>query len=179
MIRGYQFLSAKPMLVVLNLSEDRMGQEESQLAPLRAKYASAGLAFAAFSGKVEMELAQLPEEEAAAFMEEYGLSESALTRIIRSAYELLGLISFLTCGEDECRAWTVRRGATARGSGGSHPHRSRPTLYSGRASPLRRFHVSRFHGRLQGCRRVAVAGERVSGPGRGYPFDPARVTPSA
>ncbi len=52
-------------------------------------------------------------------MEEYGLTESALTRIIRSAYELLGLISFLTCGEDECRAWTVRRGATAQEAAGA------------------------------------------------------------
>ena len=65
-----------------------------------------------------MELSQLAEEDAAAFMAEYGLRQSALTRIISTAYEMLGLISFLTYGEDECRAWAVRSGATAQEAAG-------------------------------------------------------------
>jgi hypothetical protein len=118
MMRGYQFLSAKPMLAALNLPEEQLGASAELLAHLREQFQEAGLAFEAFSGKVEMELAQLPEEDTSAFMAEYGIGESALIRIISAAYEMLGLISFLTCGEDECRAWAVRRGATAQEAAG-------------------------------------------------------------
>ena len=118
-VRGYQFLTAKPLLAVLNLPEDQIGRQEELLAPLREQFAPQGLAFDAFSGKVEMELAQLPDEDAAAFMADYGIEESALTRIIRSAYQMLGLISFLTCGDDECRAWTIKRGANAQQAAGA------------------------------------------------------------
>ncbi len=152
-IRGYQFLTAKPMLVVLNLPEEQIGAPETPLAPLQERYAAAGLAFAAFSGKVEMELAQLAEEDAAAFMAEYGLTESALTRLIRSAYELLGLISFLTCGEDECRAWTVRRGATAQEAAGAIH-----TDLSARFIRAEQVHFDDFvaHGSMNACKENGV-----------------------
>jgi ribosome-binding ATPase len=107
-IKGYQFLSQKPLLAVINLGEDRMGERDALSAELGAAFAGVGIAVDAFSGKVEMELAQMEDEEAAVFMEEYGLKESALTRIIAAAYRMLGLISFLTAGDDECRAWTIR-----------------------------------------------------------------------
>ena len=70
-------------------------------------------AVAAICGKVEAELAELSDEEAADFLASYGLKESAIARLIRSSYGLLGLISFFTVGEDECRAWTLRAGSSA------------------------------------------------------------------
>jgi ribosome-binding ATPase len=118
-VRCFQFLSAKPLLVVLNCDEDHNKESETLLAQLREKFAGQGLAFDAFIGKVEMELAALEEADAAVFMEEYGIKESALVRIIGSAYKMLGLITFLTCGEDECRAWTIRRGLTAKEAAGA------------------------------------------------------------
>jgi ribosome-binding ATPase YchF (GTP1/OBG family) len=71
-----------------------------------------------FFGKIEMEMSELAESEAAVFMAEYGINESALSTLIREAYALLGLQSFLTIGEDECRAWTIRKGMTAQESAG-------------------------------------------------------------
>jgi ribosome-binding ATPase len=114
-IRGFTFLSLKPVLYVLNL-----GEKDAARADAAAEFArQAGLkqrprtAVAAVSGKVEAELAELAEVEAAEFLASYGLKESAIARLIRSSYGLLGLISFFTVGEDECRAWTLRLGATA------------------------------------------------------------------
>ena len=117
-LRGYQFLSAKPLLAALNLPEEEMRTQSGAIAALQEQFQHEGIAFDAFSGKVEMELSQLTEEDAAAFMAEYGLRQSALTRIISTAYEMLGLISFLTYGDDECRAWAVRSGATAQEAAG-------------------------------------------------------------
>ena len=117
-IRGYQFLTEKPLLAVLNLDESAITSRESHIEPLRVAFAGAGIAVDAFSGKVEMELAQLSDEDAGAFMADYGITESALVRIIGAAYRMLGLISFLTYGEDECRAWTIRRGTSAQEAAG-------------------------------------------------------------
>lgn len=114
-IRGFTFLSFKPMLYVLNLGEGDAAKT-SATAELAAAY---GLShrpktgFAAVCGKVEAELAEMAEVEAAEFLSSYGLAESAVARIIHSSYHLLGLISFFTVGEDECRAWTIRSGMTA------------------------------------------------------------------
>ena len=117
-IRGYQFLSEKPLLAVLNLDEAGIADKDAKMSPLREIFAPAGIAVDAFSGKVEMELAQLSDEDAGAFMADYGITESALVRIIGAAYRMLGLISFLTYGEDECRAWTIRQGANAQEAAG-------------------------------------------------------------
>lgn len=105
MLSGFGLLSRKPVLVLFNLGED-------QEAPAIA-YEHARSAVASIRGKLEMEIAQLPPEDAELFMAEYGIEELALSRIIRLSYELLGLISFFTVGEDEVRAWTVRQGAKA------------------------------------------------------------------
>lgn len=114
-IRGFTFLSLKPMLYVLNL-----GEADAARANLAEEFAAqAGLkqrrrtAVSAICGKVEAELAQLSEADAAEFLASYGLKESAISRLIRASYQLLGLISFFTAGEDECRAWTIREGMTA------------------------------------------------------------------
>jgi len=115
MVRGFTFLSLKPMLYVLNL-----GEKDAVRANAADEFAAqAGLkqrpktSVAAVSGKIEAELAELSDAEAAEFLESYGLKESAIFRLIRVSYQLLGVISFFTVGENECRAWTIRSGATA------------------------------------------------------------------
>lgn len=107
LIRGYQFLSGKPLLVVANVGEDAIG------TALDLPYDHRRSAVVALSGKVEAELAQLSDEDAAAFMEDLGIAEPARERVIKTSYDLLGLISFLTAGPDEVRAWPIRRGMPA------------------------------------------------------------------
>lgn len=104
-ISGFGLLSRKPVLVLLNLDESQ------PLPEIKAMFDNTQIE--SIRGKIEMELAQLPEEDAPIFMEEYGISELGLNRVIRLSYSLLGLISFFTAGEDECRAWTVKQQATA------------------------------------------------------------------
>jgi ribosome-binding ATPase len=114
-LRGYTFLSLKPMLYVLNL-----GEKDAPRTNAMDEFAhQAGLkqrprtAVTAICGKIEEELSELSDDEAGEFLSSYGLTESAISRLIRSSYQLLGLISFFTVGEDECRAWTFREGMTA------------------------------------------------------------------
>ncbi len=104
-LAGFGFLSRKPVLVVLNLYE---GQAAPQVTYKHQHSQVVGL-----QGKLEMEIAQLPSDEMKLFLDEYGIEEPSLNRMIRLSYDLLGLLSFFTVGPDECRAWTVRRGATA------------------------------------------------------------------
>ena len=105
MLAGFGFLSRKPVLVVMNLSE---GQKETAVS-----YEHQQSKVVSLQAKLEMDIAQLPPEDASMFMEEYGITEPSLNRMIRLSYDLLGLQSFFTVGPDEVRAWTVRRGATA------------------------------------------------------------------
>jgi GTP-binding protein YchF len=114
-IRGFTFLSLKPMLYVLNLGEKDVGRANAaeQFAHQAGLKQRPHTAVAAICGKVEAELAELNESEAAEFLASYGLEESAIFRLIRASYQLLGLISFFTVGEDECRAWTIRAGTSA------------------------------------------------------------------
>ena len=112
-LRGYRFLTQKPVLVVLNLDEGKLGAAADLEAGGRARYAQPQTDVAALGGKIEAELAQLSETDAALFLEDLGIAEASRGRVIRLTYALLGLFSFFTAGEDECRAWTLRRGATA------------------------------------------------------------------
>ena len=105
LLSGFGFLTRKPVLVLLNLSE---GQ---QPPPVEYPYPQSTLV--ALQGKLEMDISQLPADEAEVFMAEYGITELGLLRVIHLSYELLGLQSFFTVGEDEVRAWTIRRGANA------------------------------------------------------------------
>ena len=115
-LRGYGFLTDRPLLVALNRSESRAAEPlpDALVARISALHA-AGLAL---SASVEAEIAALDPPEQAAFLQDLGLSESALTRFIRTAYGLLDLISFFTVGPDEVRAWTIRRGMHARQAAG-------------------------------------------------------------
>ncbi len=110
-LRGYRFLSQKPVLLVLNIPEEDLGSEAHRLEDLGES--AEGLDTLGLCAKVEMEIAQLDEDEAGAFLDELGIGESALNRMITASYRLLNLISFFTVGENEVRAWTVTRGVTA------------------------------------------------------------------
>jgi GTP-binding protein YchF len=114
-LRGFQLLSAKPLLAVVNLDEAdvaRAGQA-AEVAGLGAFLETAGAGVVAVCGKIELEIAQLDQADAASFLAEIGLRESGLDRVIRASYDLLGYISFFTINEDECRAWSVPRGTPA------------------------------------------------------------------
>ena len=107
-IRGYRFLTLQPQLVVANIDESDVAAPDAILAPLRAAAAKhKGMAVVPVCAKLESEIAELPADEAAAFRAELGVTEPALHRVVRATYELLGLISFFTTGEDEVRAWTI------------------------------------------------------------------------
>jgi GTP-binding protein YchF len=114
LLRGFAYLSAKPQLVVLNVGEEAVGDLAGALeaAGLGGDLPPGVLAVAA-SARIEQEMADLEGGDAEAFMKDLGLRESALARMLRGAYDLLGLISFYTCGEKECRAWPVKRDSTA------------------------------------------------------------------
>ena len=108
-IRGFQFLSQKPMLCVLNIGEKDAGrmrevEEEYRNGPLAGRK---NTAVTAICGQIEAELAELPAEEAKELLSSYGLKESGMVRLIEATYALLGLMSFLTAGETEVRAWTI------------------------------------------------------------------------
>ncbi len=114
-IRGFQFLSQKPMLYVLNLGEE----DAAKLEAIETEYRNGPLgqrphtAVTAICGKIEAELAELPETEAREYLASYGLKEPGLQRLISATYSLLGLMSFLTAGETEVRAWTIPLHSTA------------------------------------------------------------------
>jgi GTP-binding protein YchF len=119
-LRGFQFLSAKPLLVVINLDEARLSaggaagiERAADAAGLTSFLARAATAAVAVCAKIELEIAQLESADAAVFIADLGLKESGLDRVIRASYDLLGYISFFTVGEDECRAWSIPRGTPA------------------------------------------------------------------
>ena len=119
-MRHLQFMSIKPVVVVLNTDEKERDAENTRaaLAGLETFFAGGQTRVLSLGGKIEMEIAQLPKEEAAAFLDDLGVSEPASNRLVRVSYDLLGLISFLTSGEDEVRAWTIRRGTEAQRAAG-------------------------------------------------------------
>ena len=111
MLAGFRFLTAKPLLLVLNVAESDAASAPP--ADLVAHAASNGIGLVVLAGQVEMDIAQMSAAEQKEFAASLGLSEPAIGRFIHAAYALIDLISFLTAGEDECRAWPIRRGLTA------------------------------------------------------------------
>jgi len=112
-LASYQFLTAKPMLVVINIGENQLAQAPSLEVKMRSAYSHPQFEIAALCGKLEMELTQLNDAEAEEFRNALGLPEPALDRIIRLSYQLLGLISFFTTVSAELKAWTIPKGTTA------------------------------------------------------------------
>jgi GTP-binding protein YchF len=121
MLNGFLFLTRKPMLYVLNLGDEEAADIEGAVKKhhLERLASKPQTAVVPFCGKIEAELADLDDREAAEIMRAYGLLESGRDRLIQASYRLLGLISFLTCGEPECRAWTIERGMSAQKAAGA------------------------------------------------------------
>lgn len=113
---GYRFLTQKPLLVIVNVEESQLKKPLSSevMAWLQLHHIAAVI----MSGPVEMDIASLSKEEQMAFLQDLGLTESASRRFIQTAYTALELMSFLTAGTDECRAWTIKRGTTAHRAAG-------------------------------------------------------------
>ena len=119
-MRSLQFMSIKPHLVVLNVNEGEMESDRTRevVAELQGIFMGRQDSVLSLCGKIEMEIAQLPADEAELFLEDLGIAEPARNKLIRLSYELLGFISFLTSGEDEVRAWTIRKGTAAQQAAG-------------------------------------------------------------
>ena len=118
-LRGFQFLSAKPLLLVINLDEADVADVGSDIEKAAAKtgltsfLARAATRAVALCARIELEISQLEAGDATAFLSDLGLAESGLDRVIGTTYDLLGYMSFFTVGEDECRAWSIARGTPA------------------------------------------------------------------
>jgi GTP-binding protein YchF len=115
LVKGFAFLSDKPMIEVENIGEDQLPRLTEMQAP---RELPPNLERTIVSGKLEAEMAELPPEELRSFLADYKLTESGASRLIRATYRLLGLISFFTVGEEECRAWTIARGTNAQRAAG-------------------------------------------------------------
>ena len=123
-IRHLSFMSSLPMMAVINVAEPDLASAKGEawrdaIRNRIARFTSEPAKAILLSGKIEMEISQLPPDEAADFLKDLGVSVSARERMIRESYDMLGLISFLTVGEDEVRAWTVRKGVSARLAAGA------------------------------------------------------------
>jgi ribosome-binding ATPase len=112
-IRGFRFLTQKPVLILLNIGEGDLPRAAEIVASVAGTYDHRQALVDSLSAKIEMELGELEPDEALVFMDELGLQASSLDRVIALSYKLLGLISFLTAGPDEVRAWPIRDGSTA------------------------------------------------------------------
>ncbi len=106
-------LTTKPVIYVANIAEDQLGEEPDEVRRLYEEAAKEGAQAITICAKVEEELAELSDEERDAFIEELGIGESGLDKLVKASYSLLGLISFLTAGTDEVRAWTITKGTKA------------------------------------------------------------------
>src|SRR6202165_4042075 len=162
-IGGFLFLSQRPMLFVLNLGDDEAAElatavERHKLGALQGRPNTAVIAVC---GRLEAELAEMDEKEAAELLASYGLKEPGLNRLIRATYDLMGLIQFFTAGEPEVRAWTIRKGATASKAAGE--------IYSDIEKGFIRAEVVRWND-LLAAGSVAAAREKaqVRVEGRGY-----------
>ncbi len=111
-------LTTKPVIYVANIAEDEIGNEPPTVARLYEQAAKEGAGALTVCAKVEEELSELSDEEKAAFIEELGIGQSGLDKLVQESYSLLGLISFLTAGTDEVRAWTITKGTKAPGAAG-------------------------------------------------------------
>jgi ribosome-binding ATPase YchF (GTP1/OBG family) len=122
LVRGYAFLSLKPMLIILNLDEEQNEKKElleSECLQMTGDGKISGCSVCSICGKLEMELAQLEEDDRKAFMDDLGLKDLAIERVIDVSYKLLNLISFFTANENEVKAWPVPAGTKAINAAGT------------------------------------------------------------
>lgn len=118
LLSGYQILTLKPLGIAINFDEKSIAEGENYINGIKGELENSHAQIIPFSAKIENELATLTEEDRQAFMSDYGITESALSKILRTSYQLLGLHSFFTVGEDECRAWTIKKNYTAQQAAG-------------------------------------------------------------
>jgi GTP-binding protein YchF len=117
-LAGYQLLTLKSLAIAINCDEDSIDKVDSIVNEVKDSLNDKSVAVIPFFAKIEYELSQMDEEDSDSFMEDYGIEESALSKILRTSYEILGLQSFFTVGEDECRAWTIKKNYTAQDAAG-------------------------------------------------------------
>ena len=171
-LRGFQFLSAKPLLIVLKLDEADLAnaQDAVKLAGIEDFLTGAATRAVPICAKIELEIAELDDADRVAFMADLGLHESGLDRVIRASYDLLGYISFFTVGEDECRAWSIPRDTPAvLAAGEIHSDISRGFIRAEvvRHEPLlarRTLAACRDHGelRLEGKEYIVLDGDVIN-----------------
>lgn len=116
LLKGFSLLTAKPVIYAANVAEDDLADDAKNNEGVKAVREFAqkeGSEVFVICAQIEQELSELDDDDKAAFLEDLGLKESGLDKLIRASYSLLGLISFLTCGEDESRAWTIKKGTKA------------------------------------------------------------------
>ncbi|PKL82625.1 MAG: redox-regulated ATPase YchF [Ignavibacteriae bacterium HGW-Ignavibacteriae-3] len=118
LLSGYQLLTIKQLAIAVNYDENSIADVDSEIAKLKNKLEKADAPLIPFFAKIELELSQMNEEDRLTFMKDYGIKESALSKILRTSYDMLGLQSFFTVGEDECRAWTIKQNYTAQQAAG-------------------------------------------------------------
>ncbi len=117
-IANYQFLTAKPLLIIVNIGEEQLAEAAKLEEEYNQQFSGPGCRVVALCGKLEMELAQMDEKDAEVFRHDYGLTESGLEHTIRASYELSNLITFFTVGPDEDRAWPIKKNTTAQKAAG-------------------------------------------------------------
>jgi hypothetical protein len=118
LLSGYQLLTLKPLAIAINYDENSIHDVNNQIEQLKKEFEKSKAYIIPFFAKIELELSKLNDDDRDAFMQDYGIKDSALNRILRISYELLGLQSFFTVGEDECRAWTIKKNFTAQQAAG-------------------------------------------------------------
>ncbi|MEZ4520533.1 MAG: redox-regulated ATPase YchF [Thermomicrobiales bacterium] len=169
-LRGYGFLSQKPALVLFNVGEDQLGEPAEKLvAEARERHGGSGLSIDSLAARIEMEIGQLDEEDAELFMADLGIEESGLDRVIRLSYDLLGLITFLTAGPEEVRAWPIPRGISAAEAAGE--------IHSDIQRGFIRAEIVSFDdliekGSMAECRKAGL----LRAEGRGYIMEDGDVT---
>lgn len=117
-LSGYQLLTLKPLAIAINCDESSIEKVDEIVKEVKDSLNDKSVAVIPFFAKIEYELSQMEEEDRDTFMADYGIKESALSKILRTSYEILGLHSFFTVGEDECRAWTIKKNYTAQDAAG-------------------------------------------------------------
>ena len=160
LLRELHLITLKPLMYVANVAENGF-KNNPYLEVVKARAVTEGADVVAVCAAIEAEIAQLDEGDRMAFLEELGLHEPGLNRVIRAAYNLLGLQTFFTAGVKEVRAWTVRTGCAGAAGGRRDSHGLREGLHSRRSDRLRRLHRLQGRAGREGSRQDAARGQGI------------------
>ena len=171
-VREWFLLTTKPVIYACNIKEDDLGKPEDELpgiAEMKALAESEHAKVLVISAKIEEDIAQMDDEEKQMFLEELGIGKSGLDRLITECYDLLGLISFLTAGADECRAWTIKKGTKApQAAGKIHTDFERGFI----RAEIVPFEALAREGSMQACREKGL----IRSEGKDYVMQDGDVT---